>query len=146
MSTRSKPLWTCPECGHAFVTRNAWHSCGRYELDAHFKGRDPVVREIFDALVTATHRCGPVTLYAQKTRIVFMVRVRFANVVTRKRWLYFSLWLTRPVEHPTLHSTESFGPTTHVHQFRLTDPSELDGKLESLTCESYLVGMQEHLS
>ena len=25
-----KPLWTCPKCGHSFVTRNIWHSCNRY--------------------------------------------------------------------------------------------------------------------
>lgn len=53
MKDREKPLWTCPECGHAFVTRNLWHSCGRYELDPHFERRDPRVRATFEALAEA---------------------------------------------------------------------------------------------
>src|SRR5262249_33103523 len=24
------PLWTCPRCGARLVTRNLWHSCGRF--------------------------------------------------------------------------------------------------------------------
>jgi hypothetical protein len=45
---KSDPLWTCPKCGHAFVSPNLWHSCGRYELDDHFRGRPPGLRRLFD--------------------------------------------------------------------------------------------------
>ena len=33
-----RPLWRCGKCGHRFVTKNLWHSCGRYRLADHFKG------------------------------------------------------------------------------------------------------------
>src|SRR5687768_11173861 len=95
-------LWTCPRCGHRFVTRNLWHSCGRYSLEDHFIGKDSSVREVFDRLVALAEACGPVTVYAQKTRIVFQVQVRFVNVVTRRGWLDAGLWLTRRAEHPAL--------------------------------------------
>ena len=39
MKAQDRPLWRCPECGHTFVTRNLWHSCGRYTLDPHFAGK-----------------------------------------------------------------------------------------------------------
>jgi hypothetical protein len=68
IDSEKKPLWTCPQCGHSFVTRNMWHSCGRYDLESHFEGRDGQVRETFDRLVEAAQKCGPVTVYAQKTR------------------------------------------------------------------------------
>ncbi len=131
------PLWTCPVCGHEFVTRNLWHSCGNYDLEAHFTGKDPVVRQIFDQLVERVQACGPVTMYAQKTRIVFMLRVRFAGVVTRKHFLFFSLWLKRPIEHPRLVLTETFGPGSYGHRFKLTSPAEIDAQLEQLICEAY---------
>lgn len=86
-----KPLWTCPRCGHHFVTANLWHSCGRYELGPHLAGRDPSVRRTSDRLVELAQACGPVTVYPQKTRIVFMVRVRFGGVTTARRWLNLAL-------------------------------------------------------
>jgi hypothetical protein len=75
-----KPLWTCPKCGHQFVMRNLWHSCSRHSLDDHFKGKDPMLRKIFDRYLALVKKCGPVTAYAQKTRIIFQVRVRFAPI------------------------------------------------------------------
>jgi hypothetical protein len=78
----NKDLWTCPECGHQFVNANTYHSCGTFDLEDHFQGQDDHVREIFDALVELVEGFGPVTVYAQKTRIVFQVRTRFASVVT----------------------------------------------------------------
>lgn len=145
MSDSIKPLWSCPKCGHQFVTANIWHSCGRYELEPHFNGRSPIVQEIFDDLVAAGEACGPVTVYPQKSRIVFMVRVRFASVMTRKKWLYFSLWLTRRIDHSCLTHTDVFGSDSFVHRFRLSDPSQIDQQLEAFICEAYQVGRQEHL-
>jgi ABC-type ATPase with predicted acetyltransferase domain len=60
-----KDLWTCPQCGHQFVTANMWHSCGSYDLDGHFRGKDPQVRELFDALVEVIEGIGPVTVYVR---------------------------------------------------------------------------------
>jgi hypothetical protein len=141
----ARPLWTCPKCGHRFVTRNIWHSSGRYDLEDHFMGRAPEVRETFDRLVAAVADCGPVTVYAQKTRIVFMVRVRFGGVIARRRWLYFSLWLTRRIDHPRLDRVDEYGPNSFGHRFRLSHPHEVDSDLTSIICEAYLVGRQDHL-
>ncbi len=146
MPAKKRPLWTCPRCGHQFVTRNLWHSCGQYELQDHFEGKLPAVQATFDRLVAAVEACGPVTMYAQKTRIVFMDRVRFAGVITRKRFLYFSLWLRRRVEHPRLHKVEVFGPDSFGHRFRLERAAEIDPQLEALICEAYEVGRQRHVS
>lgn len=51
-----RPLWRCPKCGHRFVTKNMWHSCGRYRIESfgrlgyghHFRLRRPT--ELDDAL------------------------------------------------------------------------------------------------
>ena len=56
----NRSLWTCPLCGQRFVTKNMSHSCGRVPLDTHFRGKDPVVRDLFDALVAETKSIGNV--------------------------------------------------------------------------------------
>ncbi len=81
--------------------------------------------------------CGPVTVYAQKSRIVFQARVRFAGAVVHNEWLEATLWLQRRVEHRCLHRVESFGRLGYGLHFRLTESTDLDGDLELLIREAY---------
>jgi len=63
-------LWTCPRCGRAFVARNQTHTCRPLgSLDEHFAGKPPKIRAIFDAVVAAAERAGPVTVLSERTRI-----------------------------------------------------------------------------
>lgn len=80
MATQAdRPLWTCPRCGHRFITANSWHSCTNVSLDEAFARSAPNVRACFERWRSMAERCGSVTVIAQKTRIVFMDRVRFAG-------------------------------------------------------------------
>jgi hypothetical protein len=36
-----RPVWTCPRCGARLVSRNLWHSCGRFTLEDLFAGLTP---------------------------------------------------------------------------------------------------------
>jgi hypothetical protein len=125
------------------VTRNLWHSCVRVPVAAHFAGRDPIVRATYRRFLHAARRYGPVTAYAQKSRIVFMTRVRFAGVTTRSRHLNAHLWLERPVEHPRLARVEHVGPHVWVHTFRLAHPDDVDAVLVRLMGEAYAVGRRD---
>jgi uncharacterized protein DUF5655 len=134
---RRRPLWRCPQCGHRFVTKNLWHSCGRYRLADHFKGKPPNLRATFRRWVAVAQRCGPVTVYAQKTRIVIQSRVRFAGAVVQSRWLDATLWLKRRVSHPLVHRIEDFGRLGYGIHLRLTEPKQIDRKIAALMREAY---------
>ena len=135
--TKRGPLWRCPKCGHRFASRNLWHSCGHYRLAEHFKNRSPVVRQLFDRWRAMARKCGPVTVYAQKTRIVFQAGVRFAGAVTHKDWLEATVWLGRRVKHRCVHRIESFGGLGYGIHLRLLALTDLDRDLEALIRESY---------
>lgn len=132
-----RPLWRCPKCGHRFVTRNLWHSCGRFPLARHFAGKSAVLRATFRRWVAIARACGPVTVYAQKTRIVIQSRVRFAGAVVRAQWLDAGLWLRRRVKHPRLHRIEDFGRLGYGVHFRLTNPSDIDARIVQFMREAY---------
>jgi hypothetical protein len=136
------PLWRCPECGHEFVTANLWHSCGNYSLDEHFRGKDPALREIWNEFQRLVEACGPVTIYAQKTRIICMVRVRFGGAVVFRNWIDLRLWLPRRVEHPLLHDTFVVPSGGYSQTFRLRPPQRIDARLAALVPEAYAVGAQ----
>jgi hypothetical protein len=82
---------------------------------------------------------------SSKTRITFMVRMRFAGVTPQKNALPGHLLLLRPgLRHPRLRPGMSFG-RTRSYRFRLTHPRQLDAGFRRLLAEAYKVGNQEHL-
>ncbi len=125
------------------MTRNMAHSCGRYEIADHFAAKEPIVRELFDDLSAVVAGFGPVTVYAEKTRIVFQVRVRFLSAVPRRRWLDCTLWLKRRAVHPLIRHVERLPPHDYIHHFRVQSARELDPELVSLLREAYGVGGQD---
>lgn len=125
------------------MTANIWHSCGHYRLADHFKDKPKARRETFDRYVEAARVHGPVTVYAQKTRIVMQGRVRFAGAVVRKNWVDAGMWLRRRMTHPKLVRTESFGSLGYGHHFRLYSPDDVDEALMELLGEAYAIGQQE---
>ncbi len=137
------PLWTCPRCGHRFISANISHSCGRHELADHFAGRPPDLRATFDRCLEILEGTGPVTVIAQQTRIVVMVRVRFVNVVVRRRWMDYSIALRHEVTHPLLHRLDYYPPRWWAHIFRFRAPADVDERIAGWLAESYLVGAQE---
>ena len=101
-------------------------------------GRPAGLREAFQRFVKAARRCGPVTVYAQKTRIVLQHRVRFAGVVVRKNFLDAGLWLKRRVDHPRLRKVESFGILGYGLHFRVERPGDIDRAMVQLIREAYV--------
>jgi hypothetical protein len=103
-----------------------------------------VVRELFDHLRDTVRAIGPVTVYAQKTRVVFQGRVRFAGAQPRRQWLDVTLWLTRRRAHPRMRRVERVVPGCYVHYFRFDVPGQMDDDFRALVGKSYEVGQREH--
>jgi uncharacterized protein DUF5655 len=135
--TGRRALWTCPRCGHRFVSANIWHSCSTHSVDEHFVRAEPQVRAAFDRLVELYQRCGPIVVISQKTRIVFMVRARFGGCQVRRDRLQTNVPLPRPVDSPRWKRVEQLG-RWFLHYYDVRDPAELDDpELQALICESY---------
>lgn len=141
-SPADRPLWTCPECGHRFSTAHTWHSCSTHDLEEHFAGRPPALRATFDRCLATLAEVGPVTVIAQRSRIVMMVRVRCCGAVVRTRWIDCSIALRREVTHPLLRSATWYGRRWCAHTFRLTSPDDVDPAIQEWLRESYAVGAQ----
>ncbi len=139
---QQRPLWRCPKCGHSFVTRNLWHSCGKYPLADHFKNKPQRLRLAFRRYVELAKACGPVTVYAQKTRIVIQGRVRFAGAIVHRDWLEATMWLKHPADHRCLRRLESFGKLGFGLHFCLREPADIDEALAELMREAYRIGEQ----
>ena len=146
MAQRSvSALWPCPRCGREFANRNQSHACGRHQLQTHFRGKPAAIRALFDAFVDAVETCGPVKVLPEKTRIAFQVRMSFAQVTPRARWIDGHVVLARRLKHPRFRRIETISPRNHVHHFRLTSLSDVDAEVVAWLREAYAVGEQRHL-
>ena len=142
----ARPLWRCTGCDREFANRNQTHACGRYDLDHHFENRPRHVRDLFEAVLSVAQAIGPVTVLPEKTRIAFQVRMSFAQVTPRQRWLDGHVVLARRLEHPRFRSIQTISPRNHVHFFRLSELTEVDAELRAWLAEAYAVGEQRHLA
>ena len=143
--TVARALWTCPKCRRKFANRNQSHACARHDLAHHFRGKDPAVRALFNKVRAIVGACGPVTVLPEKTRIAFQVRMSFAQITPKRRWLDGHVVLARRLEHPRFLRVDTFSPRNHVHAFRLHDDADLDDDFRAWIREAYDVGAQKHL-
>jgi hypothetical protein len=141
---RERPLWRCLACGRTFANANQSHACGRHDLESHFEGRDPAIRAIHERFAAMLSGFGPVEILPEKTRIAFHVRMSFAQLTIRRRWVLGHLVLARRVEDPLFAKVETMSARNHVHHFRLDDPGDVE-RLRDYAREAYAVGRQEHL-
>ena len=139
------PLWRCPKCGERFVTRNLWHSCGKFSLRALFAGCEPQVFAAFRKFRKMMRACGPVRMIPQKSRIVFQVRVRYGGCIPRKSFLLCGLALPRRVRDKRFSEIIEYGPHFIAHRFRVRRPEDLDARVQRWMREAYTVGQQKHL-
>jgi len=141
-----RPLWGCPRCGRTFANVNQVHTCAALlDLDRHFAGRDPRVRETFERVVDAARAVGPLTVLPEKTRIALHVRMSFAAFVPRVHWLDGHLILARRLDSPRFRRVEAYSPRNVLHAFRLAAPADVDAEFTRWLAEAYEVGAQFHL-
>lgn len=138
----NRKLWVCPDCGRQFVSANRNHSCGRYSLEDHFAGNEPIVRELYDHLFGTLKQFGPVKAFPVKTRIIFQAEVQFAAAMPRRHWLDGYFWLRRQAVHPRIYKLEMGIFRDYGHIFRLKRPDDLDEDLVDLLHEAYILGCE----
>jgi hypothetical protein len=138
-----RPLWTCPRCGARLVTRNMWHSCGRFSLEDLFAGTEPGTLEVAGLCVAMLQSLGDVQVIPQKTRLVCVARVRFGGIQPRKRGFLVSFALHRWLTSRRISRKADYGPGWRGHSVWVRSPADLDDELRSWLQESHdTVGLQ----
>lgn len=140
-----RALWRCPKCRRSFANRNQTHSCAKLGVTDHFRGKPPGIRALYDCVVREIKAIGPVKVLKEKTRIAFRVRMSFAQLTPRQKWIDGHVVLARRLESPRFRKVETFSARNHLHAFRLTHPGEIDAEFRGWLREAYAVGNQEHL-
>jgi hypothetical protein len=141
-----RSLWLCPKCGARLVSRNLWHSCGRFTLEALFSGSMPGNLAAARKYVALLESLGDVQVLPQKTRLVAVARVRFAGLYPRKNDFLAAFALHRWLASPRIVKTADYGPRWRGHFVRIASTADLDDELRAWLQESHdVVGTQSDL-
>ncbi|HEX9643404.1 MAG TPA: DUF5655 domain-containing protein [Acidimicrobiia bacterium] len=143
MTVDTSDLWVCPSCGKRLVTTRMWHSCGPHTVEDFMARKSEVAWSYWNRLCEMVGECGPYSIVANKTRLVFMVRVRFAGMdAVSDRGMSFSFWLKQPIDDARFRKVVHYGGNNWYHHLRVTLLDELDAEVQRWLCMSYQVGCQ----
>jgi len=146
MERHPDPVWICPKCGARLVSRNLWHSCGKFTLEDLFANSNAGVLELANKYVDMLRSLGDVQIIPQKTRLVCVARVRFAGLYPKKDGFLSAFALHRWLDSPRVVKRAAYGPRWRGHYVHIGAESDLDDELRAWLQESYsIVGMQADL-
>src|SRR5262245_35344041 len=114
-TVKRRPVWICPKCGARLISRNLWHSCGRFALEDLFRAAKPGVLDLARNYVALLESLGDVQVIPQKTRLVCVARVRFAGLYPRQTGFQAVFALRRWLKHTRIVKTADYGPRWHGH-------------------------------
>jgi hypothetical protein len=144
---RLRPVWTCPRCGARLITRNLWHSCGRFSLAALFRNAEPGALDLARAYVRMLESLGDVQIIPQKTRLVCVARVRFGGLYPRKKGFVAAFALRRWLDSPRIVKKADYGPRWRGHFVAVKSRTDLNRELRTWLQESHdTVGVQDDLA
>jgi hypothetical protein len=104
-------------------------SSNGFTVRAHFEGRDPEVQKIYDRLLKAAGKFGPVKEEARKTSIHPVNKTAFAGVATRKSAMILTIKSDRKLPSPRIHKSEQTSAQRFHLEVKLTHRTEVDSEL-----------------
>jgi hypothetical protein len=141
-----KTLWTCPECGAQFIQKNLYHSCIRLTEEDFLKNKSARSVELYRYFLNEYKKIGPVSLHVVKTRIAFMVLVRFSGVDKfGKDFIEGGFWFKEKIESKKFHRIEFIPKSDFIHRFRITDENDIDDEFRIYMKKAYETGQRKHL-
>lgn len=106
-------------------------------VDAHFEGRSPSVRRVYERILSAAGRLGPVGEDPKKTSIHLTRRTGFAGIATRKDALVLTLKSARDIPSSRIHKRERLSANRWHLEVRLADPKDVDREVVGWLKDSY---------
>ena len=108
-----------------------------FSVQQHFERRSPVVREIYDAVVSATRQLGPVTEEPKKTSIHHNNRTAFAGVATRSDSLILTIKSKHDIKSSRIFKREQASANRWHLEIKLTQPEEVDTEIKDWLRKAY---------
>jgi hypothetical protein len=110
---------------------------GAVTVAAHFAGREPVVRAIYDRLLAVSRRLGPVAEDPKRTSIHLNRKSAFCGVATRKGALIATLKAEVDIDSPRMIGRRQASARRWYLEVRLESVRDIDAEFIRWLTRSY---------
>ena len=105
----------------------------------HFTNRSPAVREIYDRLLDASRRFGPLKEDPKKTSIHLVNRSAYAGVQNRRESMILTLKSTTDIDNKRIFRRLKASANRWYLEIKLTSPEQIDDELINWLEASYRI-------
>ena len=109
----------------------------QFSVASHFTAKEPATRKIYDRLLKASGKFGPVIEDPKKTSIHLVNKTAFAGVATRKSAIVLAIKSDRNLASPRIHKSEQTSARRFHHEVKLTSPADVDAELTGWLKSAY---------
>ena len=103
----------------------------------HFENREPVVKEIYKAILRAAKKLGPVKEDPKKTSIHLVRKTAFAGIATRKTGLVLTLKSDSDVANKRIARREQASAHRWHLEIKLDAPEQVDKEIVAWLKQAY---------
>ena len=139
-------MWICPNCGAQYVQKNMWHSCLRLTEWEFLKNKPARAIELYKYFLKEYRKIGQIRLHVVKSRIAFMVKVRFSGVSGFCRdHINGAFLLKNKIESNKFYRIEYIPENNFIHHFKIYKETDIDDEFRGFMKLAYEVGERKHI-
>ena len=112
-----------------------------FTVASHFDGKALEVRKIYDQLLKALQRFGPIAEEPKKTSIHLVHATALAGVATRQNYIILNIKSDHKLTSPRIHKTEQVSAKRFHCEVKLTSPADIDAELTDWLKNAYALSM-----
>lgn len=131
--------WICPDCNRSFQNTNQSHSCIVVNAESLFQGKNPLLWEIYQKLLTHLRKLEGVKISPVKNAILFSVKTNFLAVKPKLNWLDMEFISHLEIDEFPIHKSIRVSKTKYANFIRLEHPNNVDNQLLAWLKEAYKI-------
>ncbi len=110
-----------------------------YTINDHFASKEPVVRALYEKLLSLLNQFGPIIEEPKKTSIHLVRKSALAGVETRKTYLLLTIKSDHQVTSPRIVASDQPSANRFHFKVRIESLDDLDDELKSWLREAYSI-------
>lgn len=110
-----------------------------YSVNDHFVNKEPIVRTLYDQLVSLLRTFGTIEEDPKKTSIHLNRKSALAGVETRKDYFLLNIKSDHQIKSPRIEKAEQISAKRFHHKMRISSPKDFDEELKTWLKEAYLL-------
>jgi hypothetical protein len=110
-----------------------------HSVGEHFENREPVVKEIYKAILRAAKKLGPVKEDPKKTSIHLVRKTAFAGVATRKNGLILTVKSDLDVVNRRIARREQASANRWHLEIKFDAPEQVDQEVAAWLAKAYQI-------